>query len=169
MERFAVTGVLGFVLAGHRGQFVAALHSAPISFLAASVALQIAALLAHTEAWHICVSAAGGSRHPTATVPRGRGRLLVSVLNGSLGMAPRIGSLRQEAGDGAAGVHAAGRRGPDHRGRGRPHGHLLLHADRAARCGLVGADHRRRGAGRGARWAAPVRIVAGPGRGPAWQ
>jgi uncharacterized membrane protein YbhN (UPF0104 family) len=102
----AVTGVLGFVLAGRRGQFVAALHSAPIGLLAASVALQIVALLARTEAWNVCVRAAGG------TVPRrllfraaGVG-YLASVINGSLGMAVRIGSLRKVAGDRAPRVPA---------------------------------------------------------------
>jgi hypothetical protein len=103
---FAVTGALVFVLAGHRGQFIAALHSAPISFLAASVALQIVALLARSEAWNVCVRAAGG------TVPRrllfraaGVG-YLASVVNGSLGMATRIASLRKVAGDRAPRVPA---------------------------------------------------------------
>ena len=102
----AVTAVLGFVLAGHRGQFVAALHSAPISFLAASVLLQIVALLARSEAWNVCVTAAGG------TVPRrllfraaGVG-YLASIVNGSLGMAMRIASLRKVAGDRAPRVPA---------------------------------------------------------------
>jgi uncharacterized membrane protein YbhN (UPF0104 family) len=102
----AVTAALGFVLAGHRSQFVAALHSAPISLLAASVALQIIALLARSEAWNVCVRAAGG------TVPRrllfraaGVG-YLASVVNGSLGMAMRIASLRRVAGDRAPRVPA---------------------------------------------------------------
>ena len=101
-----VTGVLGFVLAGHRSQFVAALHSAPISLLAASVALQILALLSRSEAWNVCVRAAGG------TVPRrllfraaGVG-YLASIVNGSLGMAVRIASLRKVAGDRAPRVPA---------------------------------------------------------------
>jgi Lysylphosphatidylglycerol synthase TM region len=103
---FVVTAVLGFVLAGHRGQFVAALHSAPISFLAASVVLQIVALLSRSEAWNVCVRAAGG------TVPRrllfraaGVG-YLASIVNGSLGMAVRIASLRKVAGDRAPRVPA---------------------------------------------------------------
>ncbi len=93
----AVTGILGFVLAGRRGQFITALHSAPIALLALAVLLQIFALLARSEAWCVCVRAAGG------TVPRrllfraaGVG-YLASVLNGSLGMAARIASLRRVA------------------------------------------------------------------------
>ena len=102
----AVTGVLGFVLAGHRGQFVAALHSAPISLLVIAVSLQVVALLARSEAWNVCVTAAGG------TVPRrllfraaGVG-YLASVVNGSLGMAARIASLRRVAGPRAPRVPA---------------------------------------------------------------
>ncbi len=93
----AVTGALGFVLAGRRGQFIAALHAAPISFLALATLLQVLALLARTEAWNICVRAAGG------TVPRrllfraaGVG-YLASLVNGSVGMAARIASLRRAA------------------------------------------------------------------------
>lgn len=66
----AVTAVLGFVLARRRGQFTAALHTAPVSLLALAAALQILALLARTEAWNVCVRAAGG------TVTR---RLLVAL------------------------------------------------------------------------------------------
>jgi uncharacterized membrane protein YbhN (UPF0104 family) len=101
-----VTALLGFVLAGHRGQFVAALRTAPISLLAISAALQIVALLARSEAWNVCVRAAGG------TVPRrllfraaGVG-YLASVVNGSLGVATRIASLRKVAGDRAPRVPA---------------------------------------------------------------
>jgi hypothetical protein len=102
----AVTGALGFVLAGHRAEFVAALHSAPLSLLAVSAALQVLALLSRSEAWNVCVRAAGG------TVPRrllfraaGVG-YLASVVNGSLGMAVRIASLRKVAGDRAPRVPA---------------------------------------------------------------
>jgi uncharacterized membrane protein YbhN (UPF0104 family) len=93
----AVTGVLAYALVGRRGQFVNALHSAPVSLLALAALLQIVALLARSEAWNVCVRAAGG------TVPRrllfraaGVG-YLASVLNGSVGMAARITSLRRVA------------------------------------------------------------------------
>ena len=56
-----VSGVLAFVIAGRGGQFVAALHTAPISLLALAVLLQIVALLARSEAWNVCVRAAGGT------------------------------------------------------------------------------------------------------------
>ena len=95
----AVTCVLGFVLAGRRGQFISAIDTAPPVLLMAAVALQILALLSRTEAWNICVGAAGG------TVPRrllfraaGVG-YLASVLNGSVGLVARIASLRRVAPD----------------------------------------------------------------------
>ncbi|MGO9901101.1 MAG: hypothetical protein ACLP0J_15730 [Solirubrobacteraceae bacterium] len=93
----AVTSALGYVLAGHRSQFAAALHSAPLALLAAAALLQIVALLARTEAWFICVGAAGGTA-PRRLLFRAAGvGYLASVLNGSVGMATRIASLRRAA------------------------------------------------------------------------
>jgi uncharacterized membrane protein YbhN (UPF0104 family) len=93
----AVTGALVVELAGRGGQFTAALHSAPIWILSLAVALQGVSLLGRTEAWNVCVRATG------ATVPRrvlyraaGIGYLL-SLVNGSLGLAARIASLRRTA------------------------------------------------------------------------
>jgi uncharacterized membrane protein YbhN (UPF0104 family) len=93
----AVTGVLVFVLAGRRGQFTAALHTAPISLLAAAVVLQIVALLARSEAWHICVQAAGGTVTRRLLFRAAGVGYLASILNGSLGVAARIASLRRVA------------------------------------------------------------------------
>ncbi|HEY1509270.1 MAG TPA: lysylphosphatidylglycerol synthase domain-containing protein [Solirubrobacteraceae bacterium] len=92
-----VAGALGVALAGRRGQFTAAIHAAPIRILSLVVLLQLVSLIARTEAWHVCVRATG------ATV--GRRRLfraagvgyLASVINGSLGVAGRIASLRRTA------------------------------------------------------------------------
>ena len=97
MGAVVVGGVLAAELAGRRGQFEASIHAAPTWTLATLVLLQIVALLARTEAWHVCVRATG------ATV--GRRRLfraagvgyLASVINGSLGLAARIASLRRAA------------------------------------------------------------------------
>jgi hypothetical protein len=93
----AVMGALGVELAGRGGQFTAALHSAPIWVLSLAIALQGVSLLGRTEAWNVCVRATG------ATVPRrvlyraaGFGYLL-SLVNGSLGLAARIASLRRAA------------------------------------------------------------------------
>jgi len=102
----AVTVALGLELSGKQGQFRTALGAAPLLTLLLVVALQIAALLARSEAWHVCVCAADG------TVPRrllfraaGVG-YLASVLNGSVGLATRITCLRRAAPDAAPRVPA---------------------------------------------------------------
>ena len=178
-----VTVVLGFVLAGRRGQFDAALHTAPLSLLAAAAVLQIVALLARSEAWNICVNAAGGSVSRRLLFRAAGVGYLVSVLNGSLGMATRIASLRRVAGDArAAGPRPGGGRDPDHHRRGRARRRLLVHADRTAggpgvgtRCiavVLVGAHRLRAAHGsrqrrRSGLWAG-LAIVRGKGREAAW-
>jgi uncharacterized membrane protein YbhN (UPF0104 family) len=98
--------VLGFVLAGRRGQFVAALHSAPLSLLACAALLQIVALLARSEAWRVCVGAAGGSVSRRLLFRAAGVGYLASVVNGSVGMAVRIASLRRSAPQGAPRVPA---------------------------------------------------------------
>jgi Lysylphosphatidylglycerol synthase TM region len=94
-----VAGALGVDLAGRRGQFATAIHAAPIWILLFVVLLQIVALVARTEAWHVCVRATGATvgRRPLFRAA-GVG-YLASVLNGSLGLAARIASLRRTAPD----------------------------------------------------------------------
>src|SRR5450755_4075216 len=90
-------GVLVLVLAGRWGQFARAAAGAPWWALTAAAALQTASLLARSESWNVCVRAAGG------TV--GRRRLyraagigyLGNIVNGELGFAMRIASLRRAA------------------------------------------------------------------------
>lgn len=93
----AVTAALGFVLAGRRAQFTAALGAAPVSLLTLAALLQVTALLARSEAWHVCVGAAGGTVSRRLLFRAAGVGYLASVLNGSLGMATRIGSLRRIA------------------------------------------------------------------------
>jgi hypothetical protein len=102
----AVTCLLGVVLAGRRGQFVAALHHAPISLLALSALLQIVALLSRSEAWNVCVREAGGTVSRRLLFRAAGIGYLASVLNGSVGMAARIASLRRMSGDRAPRVPA---------------------------------------------------------------
>jgi uncharacterized membrane protein YbhN (UPF0104 family) len=92
-----VTGVLAFVLERHHAQFTTALHSAPITLLALAALLQIGALLARTEAWYICVRAAGGTLHRRLLFRAAGIGYLASTINGSVGMAARIVSLRRAA------------------------------------------------------------------------
>ena len=92
-----VTGVLAFVLAGRGGQFIAALHTAPISLLVLAASLQIVALLARSEAWNVCVRAAGGTVSRRVLFRAAAVGYIASVINGSFGMAARIASLRRAA------------------------------------------------------------------------
>jgi hypothetical protein len=92
-----VTGLLAFVIAGRGGQFITALHTAPISLLALAVSLQIVALLARSEAWNVCVRAAGGTVSRRVLFRAAAVGYVASVLNGSFGMAVRIASLRRAA------------------------------------------------------------------------
>jgi uncharacterized membrane protein YbhN (UPF0104 family) len=102
----AVTGVLGFVLARRGGQFSTALHSAPIALLLLAVLLQILALLARSEAWNICVRAAGGTVTRRLLFRAAGVGYLASLVNGSVGMAARIASLRRVAPESAPRVPA---------------------------------------------------------------
>jgi uncharacterized membrane protein YbhN (UPF0104 family) len=93
----AALAVLVAVLLGRRDTFLHALHSAPPWLLLSAVALQLVALVARSEAWRMCVRAAG------ATIAR-RGVFrasgiggLVGILNGQAGVAARIAALRRSA------------------------------------------------------------------------
>jgi uncharacterized membrane protein YbhN (UPF0104 family) len=93
----AALGVLTAVVLGRRDVFAHALDSSPLWILGVAVVLQLAALVARSEAWHRCVQAAG------STVPR-RGVFrasgiggLGSIVNGQLGVAARIATLRRSA------------------------------------------------------------------------
>jgi hypothetical protein len=93
----AVAGILGFALAGRRREFVSALSSVPLSLVGFAVALQIIALLARSEAWLVSVHAAGGGVGRRLLFRAAGVGYLASVVNGSLGMAARIASLRRVA------------------------------------------------------------------------
>ena len=86
---------LAFVLAGRRHEFAAALAEVAVWTLGVTVALQIGALVARSEAWHLSIEAAGG------TVPRrllyraSSMQVLGAILNGQLGVAARIAALRR--------------------------------------------------------------------------
>jgi uncharacterized membrane protein YbhN (UPF0104 family) len=92
-----VAGVLAFVLAGQSRQFGVALRTAPASLLALAVLLQIVALLARSEAWNVCIRAAGGSVRRRPLFRAAALGYVASILNGSFGMAVRIASLRRSA------------------------------------------------------------------------
>jgi uncharacterized membrane protein YbhN (UPF0104 family) len=90
-----VTGALVAELAGRRHQFTTALHAAPLWLLAIAALLSIVGLLGRTEAWYLCVRAAGGTVGRRVMFRAAGVGYLASVLNGSLGVAARITSLRR--------------------------------------------------------------------------
>jgi hypothetical protein len=92
-----VGGLLAYVLAGRGAQFSAALRTAPIALVALSVLLQICALLSRTEAWAICVRAAGGTVGRRVLFRSAAFGCIASIVNGSVGMAVRIATVRRTA------------------------------------------------------------------------
>jgi uncharacterized membrane protein YbhN (UPF0104 family) len=94
-----VGAVLAVALAGHRDDFEQALRAAPIWVLLAATALQLVALLSRCEAWHTCVSAAGGVISRRRLFHAGGLGNLGSLLNAQVGAAARIGILRRSGRD----------------------------------------------------------------------
>ncbi len=101
-----VAALLAYVLAGRAAQFSAALRTAPIALVALSVLLQIGALLTRTEAWTICVRAAGGTVSRRVLFRSAAFGCIASIVNGSVGMAVRIASVRRAAPRGTPGAPA---------------------------------------------------------------
>jgi uncharacterized membrane protein YbhN (UPF0104 family) len=93
----AVAGALGWALAGRRDEFAAALDAAPILLLALAAALQAVALISRTEAWHLSVTAAGGSVSRRRLYRASALGNLASVINSQLSTAARIAVLRRSA------------------------------------------------------------------------
>jgi uncharacterized membrane protein YbhN (UPF0104 family) len=93
----AAAAVLAWLLAGRRHEFVVALSGAGGWVLALTALLQIVALLARSEAWHLTIGAAGGSVDRRVLYRASSMQVLGSVLNGQLGVAARIGALRHSS------------------------------------------------------------------------
>lgn len=93
----ATAAALAFVLAGRRDEFAEALARADIWILAASVLLQIVALVARSEAWHLTIQAAGGTVARRILYRASSMQVLGGVLNGHLGVAVRIAALRRSS------------------------------------------------------------------------
>jgi uncharacterized membrane protein YbhN (UPF0104 family) len=90
-------GVLVIVLAGRWGQFASAAAGAPWWALAAAAGLQTASLLARSESWNVCVRAAGGTVGRRRLYRAAGVGYLGNIVNGELGFAVRIASLRRAA------------------------------------------------------------------------
>jgi uncharacterized membrane protein YbhN (UPF0104 family) len=94
-----VTGALAFLLADRRDEFATALRAAPLWILVLASALQLLALVSRTEAWRICVVAAGGTVGRRCLYRAASTGYIGSQLNSQIGTAVRIGALRRAARD----------------------------------------------------------------------
>ena len=95
----ATAAALVVALAGRRDEFTAALSDAAAPVLAATVLLQVVALLARTEAWHLTIGAAGGTVARRILYRASSMQVLGGVINGHLGVAARIAALRRSSPD----------------------------------------------------------------------
>jgi uncharacterized membrane protein YbhN (UPF0104 family) len=93
------TGVLAYVIADRRDEFAAALTAAPVWILIVATVLQLLALVTRTEAWRICVAAAGGTVGRRCLFRAASTGYVGSQLNSQIGTAVRIGALRRAGGD----------------------------------------------------------------------
>ena len=93
----AVAAVLVWLLAGRRDEFADALARAGIWVLAATALLQIVALVARSEAWHLTIGEAGGTVERRVLYRASSMQVLGSVINGNLGVAARIAALRRSS------------------------------------------------------------------------
>jgi uncharacterized membrane protein YbhN (UPF0104 family) len=91
----ATAAALVFVLAGRRHEFAAAISEVAAWTLVATVMLQIGALVARSEAWHLSIEAAGGTLSRRLLYRASSMQVLGAVLNGQLGVASRIAALRR--------------------------------------------------------------------------
>jgi uncharacterized membrane protein YbhN (UPF0104 family) len=92
-----VTAAIVIALWGKRHDFTTAVEEAPLWLLGCAVLLQIVALLTRTEAWRICVLAAGGTIGRRRLYRASSMGYVGSLLNAQLGTAARIAALRRSA------------------------------------------------------------------------
>jgi uncharacterized membrane protein YbhN (UPF0104 family) len=88
---------LAVALAGHGHEFVTALGSAPLWVLGAAVALHVVWLIARSEAWSVCIGAAGGSVSRRRLYHASSIGYLGNIFNGQFGLGVRIAALRRTA------------------------------------------------------------------------
>jgi uncharacterized membrane protein YbhN (UPF0104 family) len=92
-----VAVALAIGLAGHGHDFIVALGSAPIWVLGAAVALHVLWLLVRSEAWNVCIDAAGGHVGRRQLFQASSVGYLGNIFNGQFGLAVRIAALRRSA------------------------------------------------------------------------
>ena len=90
-----VTAALVIGLYGKRDEFSEALSSASAGILLGAVALQVVWLIARSEAWYVCVEAAGGRCGRRPLYRAAAVGYLGNLLNATFGLAVRITELRR--------------------------------------------------------------------------
>jgi uncharacterized membrane protein YbhN (UPF0104 family) len=93
----ATAAALLYVLQGKRDEFEEAFSRASLGILALTTLLQIVALVARSEAWHLTIEAAGGTVPRRVLYRASSMGILGSVLNSQLGVAARIAALRRSS------------------------------------------------------------------------
>jgi uncharacterized membrane protein YbhN (UPF0104 family) len=92
-----VAGALAIALSSKGDEFPAALGSAPLWVLGAAVGLHIFWLVARSEAWSVCIGAAGGSVGRRRLYRASSVGYLGNIVNGQFGLAVRIAALPRSA------------------------------------------------------------------------
>lgn len=93
----ATAAILVLLVAGRREEFAEAMTSAALWVLALAALLQIVALLARSEAWHLTIEAAGGNVARRPLYRASSVQVLGGMINGQLGVAARIAALRRSS------------------------------------------------------------------------
>jgi uncharacterized membrane protein YbhN (UPF0104 family) len=94
-----VTAALVAGLWNKREDFVDAFGNASATLLAVSIALQLVWLVARSEAWHVCVGAAGGNVDRRRLYRAASVGYLGNLFNSNFGLGVRSAALRRSAGD----------------------------------------------------------------------
>ena len=94
-----VTAALIVGIYSKRSDFVDAINAASYGVLAGAAAMQVVWLIARSEAWHVCVDAAGGDAGRRPLYRAAAIGYLGNLLNSSFGLAVRIAELRRTSPD----------------------------------------------------------------------
>ena len=93
----AVAAALVVGLWSKRADFAQSFTSASLAVLGGAVALQVLWLIARSEAWHLCVGAAGGSVSRRRLYRAAAVGYLGNLFNSNFGLGVRIAALRRSA------------------------------------------------------------------------
>ena len=89
--------IIALLLAGRRDEFATALADTALWVLALAALLQLVALLVRSEAWHVCIGAAGGTVDRRVLYRASSIGVLGSLAQGQMAVAARIAALRRSS------------------------------------------------------------------------